>query len=107
MLRLVGTLLQIKVRKYFNRAHFMTGRLSNRFLRLHLLSIVRKVVLRPNARTFAHNLHLTLVAQMVSSTPANTNMPPEIRTPSLLCSATTLILKLRVHRERSQRSSQA
>jgi hypothetical protein len=56
----------LKARRYFVQATHMTSRLSNRYLRLHLLSIVRKVVLRPNARTFAHNLHLTLVAQMVS-----------------------------------------
>ena len=56
----------VKSRRFVRRAQSMTSRISNRFLRVHLLSILRKVVLRPNARTFAHNLHLTLVAKMIS-----------------------------------------
>ena len=56
----------IKSRRFVRRAHTLTSRLHNRFVRAHLLSILRKVVLRPNARTFAHNLHLTLVAKMIS-----------------------------------------
>jgi hypothetical protein len=56
----------IKSRRFVRRAHLLTSRLHNRFVRAHLLSILRKVVLRPNARTFAHNLHLTLVAKMIS-----------------------------------------
>lgn len=56
----------VKSRVFVRRAHALTARLANRYVRAHLLSILRKVVLRPNARTFAHNLHLTLVAKMIS-----------------------------------------
>eukprot|EP01043_Picozoa_sp_COSAG02_P070081 COSAG02_NODE_12267_length_1571_cov_6.358084_2_plen_442_part_01 len=56
----------VKSRVFVRRAHLLTSRFNNRYVRAHLLSILRKVVLRPNARTFAHNLHLTLVAKMIS-----------------------------------------
>lgn len=56
----------VKSRVFVRRAHTLTSRFQNRYVRAHLLSILRKVVLRPNARTFAHNLHLTLVAKMIS-----------------------------------------
>ena len=68
LMRCAASLLfeHVKSRRFVRRAQSMTSRISNRFLRVHLLSILRKVVLRPNARTFAHNLHLTLVAKMIS-----------------------------------------
>eukprot|EP01051_Picozoa_sp_SAG22_P000400 SAG22_NODE_10_length_35702_cov_72.266992_21_plen_678_part_00 len=56
---------RVKTVQFVRRGQLMTARFPQP-LRGHLHSILRKVVIRPFARTFAYNLHLTLVARMIA-----------------------------------------
>jgi hypothetical protein len=56
---------RVKTVYFVRRGSSLTARFPQP-LRGHLLSILRKVVLRPFARTFAYNLHLTLAAKMIA-----------------------------------------